>query len=276
VVVGKLDGKVAFITGVARGQGRSHAVHLAREGCDIIGVDLCDQIASVRYPMATKDDLDETVRLVRAEGRQIVASTCDVRDAEALTAAVRQGAEQLGRLDIVLANAGIMPILGLEGKTPEAFRDAIEVMLIGVYNSGRATLPILLEQGSGGSVVITSSTAGLKTPVMGSLSDGLLGYFAAKHGVVGIMRAWANAYGKYNIRVNSIHPTGVATPMIMNEAFAQFAQDEPEAIGGMQNLLPVPHVQPSDVSNAVIWLCSEEGRYVHGVTLPVDAGLNAR
>jgi SDR family mycofactocin-dependent oxidoreductase len=275
--MGRLNGKVAFITGAARGQGRSHAVHLAREGCDIIGVDLCDQIASVGYAMSTKGDLDETVRLVEAEDRRMVASVCDVRDAGALIAAARHGVEELGWLDIVLANAGIMPVLGPEGQTPQAFRDAVDVMLTGVYHTGLATLPILLEQGTGGSVVITSSSAGLKTPVLGSsLPDGLLGYFAAKHGVVGIMRAWANAYGRHNIRVNSLHPTGVATPMIMNEQFAQMTRDEPERMGGMQNLLPVPYVQPADVSNAVVWLCSEEGRYIHGVALPVDAGLTAR
>jgi len=273
--MGKLDGKVAFITGAARGQGRSHAVRLAEEGADIIALDMCRDLPTVAYPLATPEDLDETVNLVEKTGRKIVARQADVRDPDAVQSVVDAGVAQFGRLDIILANAGIMPIIGEGSHQRQAWHDAIDIMLSGVYNTVEAGLPPMLDAGRGGSIVITSSSAGLYVGGMkkSAKSAGGWGYVAAKHGVVGLMRAYAVAFGPENVRCNSIHPTGVATPMIMNEAFMQFGADNPEFAATMQNLMPVPVIEPIDVSNAIVYLCSEDGRYVTGVTFPVDAGL---
>ena len=276
--MGKLEGKVAFITGAARGQGRSHAIRLAEEGADIIALDLCAQLDTVEYPLSTPDDLAETVKLVEDTGRTIMARQADVRDADAVQAVVDDGVGQLGRLDIIIANAGIMPIIGERSQRRQAWHDAIDVMLSGVYNTIEAGLPTLLDGGRGGSIVITSSSAGLYVGGMkkSAKSAGGWGYVAAKHGVVGLMRAYAVAFGPDNIRCNSIHPTGVATPMVMNEAFLKFGEEHPDFADTMQNLLPVPLIEPIDVSNAILYLCSEDGRYVTGVTFPVDAGLIIR
>ncbi|WP_063129770.1 mycofactocin-coupled SDR family oxidoreductase [Nocardia fusca] len=268
--MGKLDGKVALITGAARGQGRSHAERLAEEGADIIGVDICEQIDTVTYPMATSEDLEETVRLVEQRGRRMVAQAVDVRNAPALKSAVAAGVAQLGRLDIVLANAGIM-FQGLSpGRDDEAFRDAVEVMLVGVWNTIQAALPTLERQGEGGSIVITSSVNGLKGMVAGT-NGGNFGYAAAKHGVVGLMRMYANYLAPQSIRVNTIHPTGVDTPMLAGFA-ESMATANPALAGGLGNPLPVQLIESRDVSNAIAWLVSDEARYVTGVTLPVDAG----
>lgn len=277
-MAGRLEGKVAFITGAARGQGRSHAVRMADEGADIIAVDLCDQINSVAYPMATPKDLDETVNLVEKTGRRIVAEQADVRDLERLSAIVADGVAQLGRLDFVLANAGIMPIIGDKADQVTAYLDAINVMLNGVYFTIEAALPALLAHDGGGAIVITSSSAGLRAggARMSTKNHGIAGYAAAKHGVVGLMRFYANTLAERNIRVNSIHPTGVASPMVINEQFMQFAMEHPEFGETMQNLLDVPVVDVSDISEAVLYLCGESGRYVTGVTLPVDAGLTVK
>ncbi|WP_166903595.1 mycofactocin-coupled SDR family oxidoreductase [Mycobacterium sp. DL440] len=277
-MAGRLEGKVAFITGAARGQGRSHAVRMADEGADIIAVDLCDQINSVAYPMATPEDLDETVNLVEKTGRRIVAEQADVRDLERLSAIVADGVAQLGRLDFVLANAGIMPIIGDKADQVTAYLDAINVMLNGVYFTIEAALPALLAHDGGGAIVITSSSAGLRAggARMSTKNHGIAGYAAAKHGVVGLMRFYANTLAERNIRVNSIHPTGVASPMVINEQFMQFAMEHPEFGETMQNLLDVPVVDVSDISEAVLYLCGESGRYVTGVTLPVDAGLTVK
>lgn len=275
--MGKLDGKVALITGAARGQGRSHAALFAAEGADIIAVDLCGQVDTVEYPMATPEDLEETGRLVEKEGRRIVARQADVRDFEAMKRVVADGVAELGRLDFVLANAGIMPIIGETSQQMAAWHDAVDIMLTGVFNTVEAALPTLLEQDQGGAIVITSSTAGLKVggARLSTLSRGSLGYAAAKHGVVGLMRAWANALGEKNIRVNTVHPTGVNSPMVVNEQFAEFTAEHPEFGQTMQNLLPTPLVEPEDISRAMLYLCSDDGRYVTGITLSVDAGLVA-
>lgn len=276
--MGKLDGKVALITGAARGQGRSHAALFAAEGADIIAVDLCGQIDTVDYPMATPEDLDETVNIVEKEGRRIVAQQGDVRDFEAMRNVVADGVAELGRLDFVLANAGIMPIVGESAGELQAFHDAIDIMLTGVFNTVEAALPTLLEQDQGGAIIITSSSAGLKAGGvrLSTVSRGGLGYIAAKHGVVGLMRGWANALGEKNIRVNTVHPTGVNSPMVVNEQFAQYTAEHPEFGDTMQNLLPTPLVEPIDISRAMLYLCSEDGRYITGITLPVDAGLVVR
>ncbi|SEP00237.1 mycofactocin-coupled SDR family oxidoreductase [Trujillonella endophytica] len=271
--MGKLEGKVAFITGAARGQGRSHAVRLAQEGADIVAVDICAQIDSVPYPMATPEDLEQTVREVEALDRRIVASRADVRDLGALERAVADGVAQLGRLDIVLANAGIAP-MGADDDPARAFADVVDVNLTGVWNTLRATAPVLVEQGDGGAIVITSSTAGLKG--IGGDSPGGQGYTAAKHGVVGLMRSYAMTLGPQGIRVNTVHPTGVNTPMVVNDFMQKWLAEDPTVAGAMTNLMPVEMLEAVDISNAIVWLVSDDARYVTGVTLPVDAGFTAK
>lgn len=265
-----LAGKVAFITGAARGQGRAEALRLAADGADIIAIDLCAQIESVPYPLATPDDLAATVKLVEETGARIVAQQADVRDEQALQAALRTGVEQLGRLDIVVANAGIAPMQsGADG-----WRDVIDVNLTGVHHTVEAAIPIMVEQGDGGSIVLISSAAGLIG--VGGGDRGSIGYTAAKHGVVGLMRAYANFLAPHSIRVNTIHPTGVDTPMINNEftrGWLKHIAEELNAPTDFSNALPVQVVQAEDVANAVAWLVSDQARYVTGVTLPVDAGI---
>ncbi|WP_328602339.1 mycofactocin-coupled SDR family oxidoreductase [Nocardia terrae] len=275
--MGRVEGKVALISGIARGQGRSHAVKLAEEGADIIGFDICAQIDSVEYPMATQEDLDETIALVEKAGGRIFAKVADARDRSAVQQVVDEGVAEFGRLDIILANAGIMAITGEQRLREQAFFDGIDVMLNGVYNTVRAGLPHIQAGGRGGSVVITSSTAGLK----GGLADGnpgVLGYIASKHAVVGLMRSWANAHAAESIRVNTVHPTGVATPMILNEAFGNYVQEFPKIAENLQNPLPVPNglIEPVDVSNTILHLVSDTGRYITGTTVVVDAGFTAR
>ena len=277
-MAGRVEGKVAFITGAARSQGRSHALRLAQEGADVIAVDICAPIASVSmYPPATEEDLAESVRQVEALDRRIVATRADVRDPAALRAAVDDGVAQLGRLDIVLANAGVFELAPALELTDDAWQEMIDINLTGVWNTCRVSLPHLVHSG-GGSIVITSSTAGLKgTP-------NTVHYTAAKHGVVGIMRTLANEFGKQSIRVNTVHPTGVDTVMIQNErTWGLFTPDDPEPtrekfteLFETLHPLPVPYLEPVDVSNAVLFLCSDEARYVTGVTLPVDAGYTIR
>lgn len=275
--MGKVDGKVAFITGAARGQGRSHALLLAEEGADIIGIDICSQVATVGYPMATPEDLEETTRLVEKTGRRMIATQCDVRDLAGLKAAVTAGVAELGRLDIVVANAGVlthtMPPVS-EEQSVAAWRDGIDIMLTGVWNTLQAVVPTLVEQGQGGSIILTSSTAGLR----GFATDGSGGpdaYYAAKHALSGLCKAYSNSLGPKGIRVNTIHPTGVATPMIMNDFFPQYIAANPAMGAAMQNPIPVPAVEAIDVSRAVLYLASEDGRYVSGGEHRIDAGLVA-
>jgi SDR family mycofactocin-dependent oxidoreductase len=262
-----LDGKVVFITGAARGQGRSHAVQLAQEGADIVAVDICAQIATVPYLLSTKADLDDTVRQVEALNRRIVALTVDVRDRDALDDAVKKGVAELGELDVVLANAGIAAPNMISRR--QDWSDVIDVNLTGVYNTVEATKDSIIRKGNGGSIVITSSTAGLAG--IGGPRAGSMAYTAAKHGLVGLMRAYANHLAKYSIRVNTIHPTGLASPMVMNEAMQEFLQADP-TLGQVQNALPVEMIESIDISNAIVWLVSDAARYVTGVALPVDAG----
>lgn len=265
-----LAGKVAFITGAARGQGRAEALRLAADGADIIAIDLCGQIASVPYPLATPDDLAATVKLVEDTGARIVALQADVRDEEALRAALQTGMDQLGRLDIVVANAGIAPMQS----GPDGWRDVIDVNLTGVHHTVEAAIPHLVAQGDGGSIVLISSAAGLIG--IGGGDRGSIGYTAAKHGVVGLMRAYANFLAPHSIRVNSIHPTGVDTPMINNEFTRDWLRqvsEESNAPTDFANALPVQVVQAEDIANAVAWLVSDQARNVTGVTLPVDAGI---
>jgi len=277
-MVGQFEGRVALITGAARGQGRSHAVRFAEEGADIIAVDICDQIESVGYPMASREDLDETVNLVEKTGRRIVAGRGDVRDFERLKTIAANGVAELGRLDFVLANAGIAPLVGEQRHDIVAYVDAVDVMLNGVYYTIEATLPALFDHGDGGAIVITSSTAGLNSlsPTFSVRSHGFAGYHAAKHGVVGLMRYNATSLAEKNIRVNSVHPTGVATPMLLNEPAAQHMVEHPEGNSAFENLLPVELIEPADVSDAMVYLCGQSGRYITGITLPVDGGLTVK
>ncbi|BDZ52127.1 oxidoreductase [Frondihabitans sucicola] len=274
--MGRVEGKVAFVTGAARGQGRSHALRLAQEGADIIAIDLTGQIDSVPYAMSQPSDLEETVRQIEALDRRIVATKADVRDFDQVKAAVDDGVAQLGRLDIVSANAGIFSFGSLADLEEQVFRDMIDVNLTGVWHAAKAAIPHIRAGGRGGSIVLTSSTAGLEG------MENIGHYVAAKHGVVGLMRTLAIELAPDMIRVNSVHPTSVNTDMIQNSAtYALFAPDLPEAertketLGarfGALNKLPIPWVEPVDISNAVLWLASDEARYVTGVTLPVDAG----
>ncbi|MET0191567.1 MAG: mycofactocin-coupled SDR family oxidoreductase [Pseudonocardia sediminis] len=277
--MGRVEGKVAVITGAARSQGRSHALRLAAEGADIIAIDLCAPVRSVgMYPPATEEDLAETVRLVEELDRRVVSRVADVRDSKALRAAVDDGVAELGRLDIVSANAGIFEIHPALEISDDDWHEMIDTNLTGVWNTCRAALPHLIDGGRGGSIVITSSTAGIKGV------PNTVHYTAAKHGVVGIMRTLANEFAQHSIRVNTVHPTGVDTVMIQNKkTWGLFlggeegaTREAAEPAFASSNALPVPWVDPVDISNAILWLSSDEARYVTGVMLPVDAGFTIR
>jgi SDR family mycofactocin-dependent oxidoreductase len=278
-MTGQFEGKVAFVTGAARGQGRAHAVRLARDGANIVGIDLCAQIATVAYPMATKDDLDETVKLVEQQGAQMISLVGDVRDRAFLDHACSEAFRGFGRLDFVVANAGIMPIWGEGSNTMQAWQDCLDVLLTGVLNTIEATWPRLVEQGSGGSVVITSSMAGV-VPTMRTLSGhtlGLLGYSAAKAALVNLMENYASMLAYHRIRVNTVHPTGVSTPMIENDmARDRFATANEEDLKCIVNAIPVNAVEAEDIASAVAWLCSDESRYFTGSALRIDAGASLR
>jgi SDR family mycofactocin-dependent oxidoreductase len=274
-MTGRVEGKVAFVSGAARGQGRSHAVRLAEEGADIIAVDICGPIDNLAYPHSTPADLAETVELVKAQNRRIVAAEVDVRDYDALKALVDRGVEQLGRLDIIVANAGV----GTDGRKLHKIRenvwqDMIDINLSGVWHTVKAGVPHILSGGRGGSIVLTSSVGGRKAyPNTGH-------YIAAKHGVIGLMRAFAVELGQDMIRVNAVLPSQVSTTMVMNDStFRLFrpdlsnpGPDDFAPISQMMHTLPVPWVDAIDISNAVLFLASDESRYVTGVSLPVDAG----
>jgi len=272
--MGRVEGKVAFITGAARGQGRSHAIRLAQEGADIVAVDLCAQVESVAYPMATPKDLEETVAEVEALGRRIVAEQADVRDYAQLSRVLNEAVATLGRLDIVCANAGIYS-QGVMADLPEQkWCDMIDINLTGVWHTCKAAIPHLVAAG-GGCMILTSSAVALRP----SINIGHYG--AAKHGVVGLTRTLALELAKDMIRVNSVHPTGVDTLMIQNDAmYRQLApgvehptKEDLATVLRSLNVLPIPWVEAIDVSNAVLFLASDEARYVTGVALPVDAGM---
>jgi SDR family mycofactocin-dependent oxidoreductase len=275
----RFAGKVALITGAARGQGRSHAVRLAAEGADVIALDICHDIDSVAYDLGTPADLEETARLVREQDRRVVTGQVDVRDADALAAAVAAAAGELGGIDVVLANAGI----GIMDPADQrrAFRDQLDVNLVGPWNTVQATAPIMIEQGRGGAVVLASSAFGL-TGRGGDGQGGSDGYVASKHGVVGLMRTFATWLAPHGIRVNCVNPSGVATRMVLNPAVEALfgGGDEPAAnpksVGDVANLFDVALVEAEDVTAAVAFLASDEARYITGVALPVDAGMLVR
>ena len=265
---------MAFITGAARGQGRSHAVRLAQEGADIIAADLCEHVASVGYPLATPQDLDETARQVTALGRRVVALRTDVRDYPGLAKALDEAVAQLGRLDIVSANAGILSHGTADALDDASWRDMIDINLTGVWHTAKAAVPHLLAGGRGGSIVLTSSAVVMKgTPNHAH-------YVSAKHGIVGLTRTMARELAPNWIRVNALHPGNVDTAMVRDpETLRLFRPDltnptldDVTAVFQAHNAMPVPWVEPADISNALLFLASDEARYVTGVSLPVDAG----
>lgn len=276
--MGNLEGRVAFITGAGRGQGRAHAVRLAKEGVDIIGIDICEPISSMTYANASEEDLEETVRLVEKEGRTMVGRKADVRNFAELSEAFQEGYERFGRADIIIANAGIIR-LGAESEDfMSDWQDVIDTNLTGVYHTIRAAVPAMREGKRGGSIVITSSTAGLKgTP---SLSASGNAYSAAKRGVVALMQSMAGYLAPEWIRVNTIHPTGVVSGMTQNEAMdklmAHAASGGQNSISGMQNALPLPILEAEDIANAVAFLVSEEAKFITGIQWPLDAGFSIR
>jgi len=276
--MGRVEDKVVFITGAARGQGRSHAVHLAEEGADIIAVDICKDIASNEYPLARPEDLDETARLVEKTGRRIVPIQADVRDRAALAESLGRGISELGKLDVVVANAGICP-LG-EGLPVEAFVDAVDVDLVGVINTVHVALPHLHD---GASIIMTGSVAGLLSSASsGSGPQGLggAGYNLAKRVIVEYSTTLAVKLAPKSIRVNAIHPTNCNTDMLQSEPmYKTFRPDlanpsVEEAETGFRSMqaMPIPWVEPSDISYAVVYLASDESRYVTGMQLRIDGG----
>ena len=269
-MAGRVAGKVAFITGAARGQGRSHAIRLAEEGADVIAVDICRDYGTVPYAMATEEDLADTVKAVEALDRRIVATPADVRDAAALAAAVDDGVAQLGRLDIVSANAGICTAQPWDEVSRDVWNDTLDTNLTGVWNTMVVSVPHLIAAG-GGSIICTSSTAGIKGMPY------LAPYVAAKHGVVGIARTMANELAIHKIRVNTVHPTGVDTPMGNGLGGLEPLINRDPNLGPIyMNTLPVETVEPRDISNAVLFLASDEARYVTGLEFTVDAGNTIR
>ncbi|HVW82125.1 MAG TPA: mycofactocin-coupled SDR family oxidoreductase [Mycobacteriales bacterium] len=267
--MGTLDGKVAFITGAARGQGRAHAVRLAEEGADIIGIDICEQLSAAAYAMGTQDELDQTVKEVEALGRRMVGIKADVRDYAEVRAAYKDGVAELGPVTIVVANAGIgpgSPVVPQE----EVWEQVIGTNLTGVWNTGRAAISSMIKNEQGGSIILTSSTGGLMSP--GVNDAGMLSYVAAKHGVIGLMRAWANYCAPHFIRVNSIAPTTVRTPMAGGGSLADITEYAPHLLNSLTNAMPVEAVDPIDIANAVAFLASDASRYITGTVLPVDAG----
>ena len=267
---GRVAGKVALITGAARGQGRSHALALAREGADVIAVDICRDYDSVDYPMATTSELEQTARDVEQLDRRVVAVTADVRDADALAAAVNGAVSDLGRLDVVVANAGICILRPWDEVTPQMWQDTLATNLTGAWHTMIACIPHLKASG-GGSIICTGSTTALKgAPFFAP-------YVAAKHGLVGLAEMMANELGQDKIRVNTVHPAGVQTTLTQGLAGLDDLIEAHPTLGPIfWNTLPVRFVEPEDVSHAVIYLASDESRYVTGLSLTVDAGNTIR
>ncbi|KXX60236.1 mycofactocin-coupled SDR family oxidoreductase [Rhodococcus sp. LB1] len=273
-MTGRVEGKVAFITGAARGQGRAHAARLASEGADIIAVDLCGGIDSVPYPLATDTDLKETVRLVEGLGRRIVASRADVRDLAALETAVAAGVAEFGRLDIAVANAGILSAAPTEALAEQSWQDMIDVNLTGVYHAAKAAIPHIRAGGEGGVIILSSSALGIRA------MPNLPHYVAAKTGVIGLMRAMALELAAEKIRVNTVNPSIADTLMVQNTAVHQLfvpdvedptREQAAEAFATL-NPMPTPWVDAEDVANAVLFLASDEARYVTGLEMKIDAG----
>jgi SDR family mycofactocin-dependent oxidoreductase len=265
-----LEGKVALVTGAGRGQGRSHALALARAGADVVACDRSADLASVPYPLSTPDDLEETAAGVRAAGRHCLVAVADVRELASMEEVVAAAREELGGLDIVCANAGIISFAASWQLTEAQWDDVVGTNLKGAWVTCRAAIPAMLDQGPGGTIVLTTSAAGLRGYA------GMSHYAASKHGVVGLARTLAIELAPHGIRVNCVAPGGVRTVMGESEAVRAHLAAHPDAARALTNLLPVDLVEPEDVSAALIWLCSDEARHVTGVVLPIDAGVQLR
>ena len=278
--MGLVDGKVALVTGAGRGQGRSHAVRLASEGADVICVDVCaDPLETLSYSLSSEADLDETIAQIEAAGRRAVKAVADVRSLSEMQQAADAGLAELGKIDIVCANAGIGTWAVSWEMTEQQWSEMIDVNLTGVFNTVRAALPSMVERGEGGSLVLTSSTAGLRAYA------NTAHYTAAKHGVIGLMKVLAQECGPHRIRVNAVCPTTVRTPLVINDStFQLFAPDVAnpteddvrEAFEGLNILPGVAWIEPGDVSDAVLFLCSDAAKFITGVALPIDAGNTVR
>lgn len=271
--MGRFDGKVAFVTGGARGQGRSHAVNLAREGADVALLDICAQIPCVEYDLASDADLARTAEMISDAGRRVLAIKGDVRDSACVTEAVRRTADELGGLDLVVANAGILPTTGEAAHTLDAWHAALDTMLSGVFYTVRAATSRMVQDGVRGSIVVTASTSSFRGVAydLDTLNPGQVGYGAAKHGVLAVVQNFAMALGPRGIRVNAVAPMGVRTPMVVNEHFKKRHAAAPP--GWMANAMGTDLIEPQDVSDAVLWLLSDQARFVTGTVVPVDSGL---
>jgi SDR family mycofactocin-dependent oxidoreductase len=266
-----LTGRVALITGAGRGQGRSHAVALARAGADIVACDVAAELSTIPYTQSTPEELDRTAQAVRQVGRRCLTLVADVRDLRAMEGVVAKGAAELGRVDVVCANAGVISFGQSWQLAERQWDEVLDTNLKGAWATCRAAIPGMIEAGRGGVIVLTTSTAGLK-----GLS-GIAHYAASKHGLIGLARTMAIELAPYHIRVNCVAPGGVRTPMGTNEAMQSHLAAEPEAARALTNLLPdIDLVEPEDVSAAVAWLVSDAARYVTGIVLPVDAGVQLR
>jgi SDR family mycofactocin-dependent oxidoreductase len=274
--MGSLEGRVVFITGAARGQGRSHAVMFAEQGANIVGVDICEDIDIVPYKLGTYDDLEETARLVEKTGQSMVIKKADVRDKDALQSAFDAGVQEFGHIDTVLANAGVVMSNVDERDASEALHLGLEIMLVGVWNTFQVAIPHLKERGEGGNLVATSSMAALL-----DLTDGSGGndaYNMSKLAITGLVRSYANMLAPHSIRVNAVAPTNCATPMITeNPALFKVIEANANLVNAMQTALPdLPLIEPRDVSNAILFLISDAGRSFTGSLLKVDAGMGIR
>jgi SDR family mycofactocin-dependent oxidoreductase len=277
--VASLEGKVAFITGAARGQGRSHALRLANEGADIIALDICRDIPTMDYPNASPADLHETAQLIEKVGRRVLTFEADVRDRAAVKAAVDEGVAHFGRLDIVLANAGIVRLSpSPEDEEAQLWDDVVGTNLTGEWNAISPSLPHLVAGGRGGAIVMTGSTGGVR-PTAGT-NIGAIAYTAAKAGLVGLCKQLAVTYAPQSIRVNIVHPTGVVSGMTMNSAMeklmAEAAAGDDNSISAMQNAMPIPILQPDDITDTVAFLVSDQAKWITGASLGVDAGFLVR
>jgi SDR family mycofactocin-dependent oxidoreductase len=276
--MGTLDGKVAFISGIARGQGRSHALRLASEGADIIGIDICRDIDTMDYPNAAPADLAQTTKLIEQLDRRVITSETDVRDFTAVRQAVDSGVAELGRLDIVLSNAGIVRLHADTDDPAQLWQDIVGTNMTGGFHVIHATVPHLIAGGRGGVVILTGSTAGVR-PVANP-GVGALAYTASKWGLVGMCKQLAATLAEHSIRVNIVHPTGVASGMTMNPAMAELAAQamagDGNGLSAMQNAMPVQILQPEDISDTIAFLASDQAKWITGVSLPVDAGFSVR
>jgi SDR family mycofactocin-dependent oxidoreductase len=274
--MGSLDGRVVFITGAARGQGRSHAVMCAEQGADIVGIDICENLDIVPYALGTEDDLEETGRLVEKTGRTMLTRKADVRDKAALQEAFDAGIAEFGHVDTVLANAGVVLTNADERDASEALRLGLDIMLIGVWNAFQVAIPHMKERGEGGNLIATSSMIALL-----DLTDGRGGsdaYLMSKVAIVGLVRAYAAMLAPDSIRVNAVAPTNCATPMITdNPALFKVIEENPRMVNAVQTALPdLPLIEPRDVSNTILFLISDAGRAFTGSMLKVDAGMDVR